>query len=155
MSDFIIGILAIALGIAIMVALPLVKTITVHPITALPLILIGFLLVNSYFSVVGEHLKLISKDFLKNMSPDQRLDIISSTVIYCMEQKYSEWWKLQKAQGLNSEHVSLGIYIAIIGGVVEKNDIIKYSKHLNDCHICQDYMRRWKIDLLQKIKKRD
>lgn len=155
MKDFIIGILAIMLGTAIMIALPLAKTVTVHPITALPLILIGCLLVNSYFSVIKEHLRLMSRDFLRNMSPDKRLDIISSAIIYCLEKEYSEWWKFQKAQGLNSEHVSFGIYVAIIGGVVEKNDIIKYSKHLHNCHICQNYMNYWKTDLLQKIKSND
>ncbi|MHB9019763.1 MAG: hypothetical protein ACYC3G_02745 [Minisyncoccota bacterium] len=152
MKDFFIGLLVIVLGIFIMIVFPLIK-VNVHLIIALPLLIIGFLLIKISFSAITEHEALISSYFLKKISRNKRLVITSKTILLCLFDDYSNWWKDQKSKGLNNSHVSFGIFIVIMAGIADKKDIVKYSKHMNECPDCQRNLKPWIEILFQKIKK--
>jgi len=152
MGNFFLGLLAIGLGIALMIVLPILKNI-INPLVTLPLLIIGFLLIKSSFSAVVEHETLISVYFLKKMNRSTRLNIISKSILLCLFENYSEWWESQKRNGFNTNHVSFGIFIVISAGIATKKEMVKYSKHMDECHICQHYFKSWHAALLQKTKR--
>ncbi|MDO8442859.1 MAG: hypothetical protein Q7S81_01170 [bacterium] len=153
--NFIFGVLAAMLGVVIIVAMFILfrlgNTTFLYPGIAMSLIAIGFILMGSFFMIVNEHLELVSRVFLKHMpSRRERLDAISYAIKFCLENRYKSWWISQKEQGLNSAHVSLGIFISIVGGIPDKDDTEKYSEHASQCPTCQHYVEQWNIELMQK-----
>lgn len=153
--NFILGVLIVMLGVVMIVAMLILfrlgNTVFLYPGIAISVMIIGFMFMGSFFLTVNEHLKLISRVFLRNIaSHHERFDAVSYASRFCLENRLKDWWMSQKEQGLNGEHVSLGVFISIVGGVLDKDDTEKYSEHAGQCPTCQHYVEQWSIELMQK-----
>lgn len=142
MNNFILGILTVMLGVFVIIAITAAFQ-QYSILIAIPIILLGFLLIGSSLLAIGEHQHLMLKCFLKNLSTNKVPNLIAKARLICFFENYDDWWKSQKELGLNSNHVSLGIFIVILAGNADKKDIISYSKHLDECLICQNYAKSW------------
>gem|GEM_PF-2438103 len=148
MSDFVLGILTVMLGVIVIIAIT--TTFKQYNILiAIPIIILGFFLIGSSLFTIGEHQRLMLKCFLKNISANKVPSLIAKARLICFFENYDEWWKSQKELGLNSNHVSLGIFIVILAGNADKTDIVAYSRHLDGCPICQNYSKSW----ITKVRK--
>ncbi len=150
-SDSLYGFLAIIMGLFVIILALLTKNGALL-IFATLLINTGFLLFALSAIGLAKHEKIIAKYFLKKHSGKELVETISNAVLLCGMDEYSEWWKSQKEQNLASDHVSFGIFTVILGGVAEKEDMIKYGEHLKTCPICQHYSKSWDVLISQKIK---
>ena len=148
MSDFVLGILSVMLGVIVIIAIT--TTFKQYNILiAIPIIIFGLLFIGSSLFTIGEHQRLILNCFLKNLSINKALGLIAKARLICLFENYDDWWKSQKELGLNSDHVSLGIFIVILAGNADKKDILAYSRHLDTCSICQNYSKSW----ITKVRK--
>lgn len=150
--NLLLGILAAATGTVTIVLFWCGIEPILHPILALPLIIIGLILIGSFFVICGEHTDIVSKNLLSNMCPEKGIDIISCAARICLEERCGNWWRSQKEEGLNGEHLCHGIFISILGGVLDREDTIKYSEHAGQCPMCRNYAEKWTAELALKAK---
>jgi len=151
-KNFLIGCLAFMIGFSRILLCSLGLITDANSTMASFLIIGGFLLIGFEFFKSQIHLDLISKYFLKDMHLHQRLSIRTYALEKCLEKNYHDWWKSQRKQGLNNDHVSFGIFISILSGVLTKKDINKYSEHCAQCPTCRQYVELWNTDLTHKAK---
>ncbi len=153
-SNALWGLITIVFGLLIAILAISVKSAAIMLLAAF---FAGTSLLLFALSVIelANHEKIVGKYFLKKYSRERRLATISKAVWLCRIDDYPEWWKSQKDQNLESDHVSFGVLVAILGGVIEKDDVIKYGNHLESCQICQHYYKSWIPLISRKIKKRE
>jgi hypothetical protein len=149
LGDFIFGSTLVGLCIIAMFLLPMLN---INAAIVLPFLLAGIILIKSSTSSCTIHERLMLKTFLKRkiMRRRERIGILADATLLSMFDGYDRWWKSQKEKGLNSEHVSFGIFVEILAGTLEKEEIESYYKHFEKCPICQEYSISWIRKLPQK-----
>ena len=89
MGNFILGLLTIMLGVIAIIAITTAFQ-QYSILIAIPIILIGFLLIGSSLFAIGEHQRLIFNCFLKNVSINKALGLVAKARLIYFYENYDD-----------------------------------------------------------------